>query len=41
MSMADFTAIVEPLVSPIQTVATSKHNTEYTLRPLIIGAGGV
>ncbi len=36
--MADFTfAIVVPLASPIQTVATSKHDhdTEYTSRPLI------
>src|SRR5258708_2273697 len=34
--MADFTfAIVVPLASPIQPVATSKHDTEYTLRPLI------
>jgi len=36
--MADFTfAIVVPLASPIQPVATSKHDTEYTLRQLLIG----
>ena len=28
--MADFIAIVVPLASPIQPVATSKHDTEYT-----------
>src|SRR5258708_40115893 len=34
--MADFTsAIVVPLASPIQPAATSKHDTEYTLRPLV------
>ena len=34
--MADITfAIVVPLASPIEPVATSKHETEYTLRPLV------
>jgi len=34
--MADITfAIVVPLASPIQPVATSKHDTEYALRPLV------
>jgi len=34
--MANFIfAIVVPLASPIQPVATSKQHTEYTSRPLI------
>src|SRR5260221_7050580 len=38
VAMADFTfAIVVSLASPIQPVATSKHDTEYTLRQLLIG----
>jgi hypothetical protein len=33
VAMANFTfAIVVSLASPIQPVATSKHDTEYTLR---------
>jgi hypothetical protein len=36
VAMADFTsAIVEPLVSPIRTVATQKLDAEYTSPPLI------
>jgi hypothetical protein len=30
-------AIAVPLASPIQPVATSIHDTEYTLRQLLIG----
>jgi len=41
--MADFTfAIVVPLASPIQPVATSKDDTELASRPLISSElGGV
>jgi len=41
--MAGFTfAIVVPLASPIQPAATSKQDTQYTLRPLVSSElGGV
>jgi hypothetical protein len=39
--MAAFTfAIVVPLASPIKPVATSKHDIEYTLRPLDLSEPG-
>src|SRR3981081_3323123 len=38
--MADFTcAIAVRLASPTRSVATSKRDTEHTLRPQIIGSG--
>jgi hypothetical protein len=40
--MADFTfAIVVPLASPIQPVATSTHDRGHVTTAHLIGAGGV